>query len=673
MDDQIIRLVLQKLGFEGLDQLRADAAKLKGGLEALPEAYKKGEISASDLEKQSGKLAREFEAQTALLSRLEAAQASEARATDDAADATRSLVVTTDKATTAHHKLGESSEKAKGGMSGFGQSALQTGRIVQDFQAAGVMGIANNLEGLAMALGGGAGLAGALTIAATAYLVFKPQLVEFYNTLTGGSNKVPEAADALKRLEDRLKKVGDELDKLKEKQSLSNSELARFTELTKEQDAIEKQKEAAAAQKEATKKFEALKPGQQAADAKASAEGFSKAIAGRQEESIDALAEGLRLANQAAVTKAIARANVAEPGSEASRAALKDVKYYRDRSADDAEALEKNRSEVRDLMARIASEGKGADVSRAKSLMGFVPPEQRPAALSLGLDNATVEGREKIRKWIEDTEKSIKDLADDATMMAAEADKRAAANRAVDAAMAQNRELAKGPSVAEPPEPTRPAPVPRLVTPAQRRLAAAKQKRDAARQRKAIAKTTKDLGPSGGQMRAPKGFRSGVPISVTRGVKRAPTLDRPPVAPRPATAAETAAQAGRDAAKAAMIAKADADKAARRQSVQAAIDRAKAADAERRAHPRGPAGLMVGMGQPQGGGAGLGMLGGVMQKGNQLAAQGNMLDAGLLSIASVQGQRQQALAQQIGQLQQVMQRVMRDTNVSRPSMQRYGR
>lgn len=67
-------------------------------------------------------------------------------------------------------------------MAGLGQSLLQGGRALQDFQAAGFMGIANNLEGLAASIGLGPGIAGAVTALGAAFLAFKPQIMEFLSS-----------------------------------------------------------------------------------------------------------------------------------------------------------------------------------------------------------------------------------------------------------------------------------------------------------------------------------------------------------------------------------------------------------------------------------------------------------------------------------------------------------
>jgi hypothetical protein len=63
----------------------------------------------------------------------------------------------------------EASNKAAKGGANFGQAMLQSSRGIQDFSAAGLNGIINNLEGIAAAAGLGAGAAGGVTLLAVAF------------------------------------------------------------------------------------------------------------------------------------------------------------------------------------------------------------------------------------------------------------------------------------------------------------------------------------------------------------------------------------------------------------------------------------------------------------------------------------------------------------------------
>lgn len=86
-------------------------------------------------------------------------------------NATRAMVTldsSQKQATITTNGLGAASGKLRSGLVGNAQAMLQLSRGAQDAQY-GIGGMVNNIEGLVMALGGGAGVAGALTIAAVGF------------------------------------------------------------------------------------------------------------------------------------------------------------------------------------------------------------------------------------------------------------------------------------------------------------------------------------------------------------------------------------------------------------------------------------------------------------------------------------------------------------------------
>lgn len=92
----------------------------------------------------------------------------------------------------------------------MGQSMLYLGNSIQDFQAAGLRGILNNIPQVVMALGGTGGLAGALTVAAVAFESFRPQIDKFLEGLRGGAKDIGKYTTEIERLTGRveaLKKV----------------------------------------------------------------------------------------------------------------------------------------------------------------------------------------------------------------------------------------------------------------------------------------------------------------------------------------------------------------------------------------------------------------------------------------------------------------------------------
>src|SRR4051794_19063564 len=116
---------MQTIGTEGVDALRKKIEETTDAVGEVNAAFGRGEIDA-----------KHYDAE---MKRLAATQGS-LRQTLDGIE-----------------KLGGNSKRSAQGL-------LDLGRAVQDFQAAGLGGILNNIEGLARGLGMGAGLAGVLTI-----------------------------------------------------------------------------------------------------------------------------------------------------------------------------------------------------------------------------------------------------------------------------------------------------------------------------------------------------------------------------------------------------------------------------------------------------------------------------------------------------------------------------
>ncbi len=102
----------------------------------------------------------------------------------------------------------------------YSQSALQLGYVIDDLANTSgdwtrkLAAISNNLPGLIMSLGAGAGLAGVLGIVGTALIALAPMAKAAYAAMTG--NEAELAKDKLKEIEDHLKKVRDEFAKLRD-------------------------------------------------------------------------------------------------------------------------------------------------------------------------------------------------------------------------------------------------------------------------------------------------------------------------------------------------------------------------------------------------------------------------------------------------------------------------
>jgi hypothetical protein len=83
---------------------------------------------------------------------------------------------------------------------GGSQALLEFSRAAEDAQY-GIRGVLNNIPGLAMALGGGAGLAGAASLAAVAIATLGKRTYDFVTNAKG----IKEATDEMGRLDEKLK------------------------------------------------------------------------------------------------------------------------------------------------------------------------------------------------------------------------------------------------------------------------------------------------------------------------------------------------------------------------------------------------------------------------------------------------------------------------------------
>jgi hypothetical protein len=112
-------------------------------------------------------------------------------------------------------RLGTAAEGAGGRVASFGRTMIEASRFLQDFQAAGLMGVLNNIEGLSIALGLGSGLAGVLTIVGVAIQQFMPQIRDFLDSMRQGIPRemvdgVEDLGRQLDEAKKRFKELGDQ-------------------------------------------------------------------------------------------------------------------------------------------------------------------------------------------------------------------------------------------------------------------------------------------------------------------------------------------------------------------------------------------------------------------------------------------------------------------------------
>ncbi len=120
----------------------------------------------------------------------------------------------------------------------FGQSMLQGSRAVQDFSAAGIPGMVNNVESIAAALGLGASAAGGFTLAFVALEVVMrnwdtwfgeekaKQAAEFWSAMTPDEaqmTRLRETAELQQRIAENIKQIGEAREKeVQQQQALAD-------------------------------------------------------------------------------------------------------------------------------------------------------------------------------------------------------------------------------------------------------------------------------------------------------------------------------------------------------------------------------------------------------------------------------------------------------------------
>ena len=117
----------------------------------------------------------------------------------------------------------------------LGMATMFLGNSIQDFQAAGIRGILNNIPQVIMAFGGGAGLAGVLTVAAVAFEQFRPQIEKLAKEFGIGIGQAARYATEIEKLTEKMER----LDKTRKD---SANDWAEYREAEMQKQEIEKNK-----------------------------------------------------------------------------------------------------------------------------------------------------------------------------------------------------------------------------------------------------------------------------------------------------------------------------------------------------------------------------------------------------------------------------------------------
>jgi hypothetical protein len=223
MDEQVIQLSLQTVGTEKADAL----AKSFSAIAAA------GDFAATHVYE----FADSYELLDTTIGEAAAAQDQFNRELDE-------FIARTMKAETAVRSTSAAVAKSEKEKRAYTTQVQAAAFALQDFVSVNgslsqrFMAISNNLPMIIGGMGAlGAVIGGVVAVGA----VVGPHMFEYARSLVEVTTKVPEAADSLKRMTDRIKVNADELDNLQKKQNLTNSELARFNELTAENTRLEKE------------------------------------------------------------------------------------------------------------------------------------------------------------------------------------------------------------------------------------------------------------------------------------------------------------------------------------------------------------------------------------------------------------------------------------------------
>lgn len=243
-----IRLTVDLVGEERARALNVLLSQSKAETKALGDAFKATGGDLQDFIKKTGELASDQQKYRDAIKQIRdeerAARAEEKRQraelaaqkkAEDAAETQRVRALAREKREAAR-ATAEAERQAR--TTSGGNRMMEVGRFVQDFQAAGVYGVLNNLQGLTTALGWGAGLGGALTIAGVALQTFMPQIKEFFATLTEGG---VDATGVLTKLKEEL----SALERDPVKVSIDPSSLAMIkAQISDIEDAVKRAREA---------------------------------------------------------------------------------------------------------------------------------------------------------------------------------------------------------------------------------------------------------------------------------------------------------------------------------------------------------------------------------------------------------------------------------------------
>lgn len=280
--------------------------------------------------------------------------------------ATQKVTRSAERAAAAKKKLADADEEVKKGGANAGRSVLELSRGLQDFTQGGLPGILNNIEGLARALGGGAGLAGVMTAVGVAAYLASPYLKQFWDYLNETAEAVPKANKGLADYQAELAGVNKELGELAAKEKLTNDEFARRGVLLDQQRQAEKQVEAIGEREGILKRMRKFRPAAEVEAGKEFEEAVGEDVEGLQKSLYDVMIIGIH--------DGLARLDDAAKKKFAMAQKLADFPNTRKRLEEEGEAIMREAQDLRDAMMTRAQE---AIADAARGIPGAVEQLQK--------------------------------------------------------------------------------------------------------------------------------------------------------------------------------------------------------------------------------------------------------------------------------------------------------
>ena len=252
------------------------------------------------------------------------------------------------------------------------QGVMYLSNAFQDFQAAGLRGVLNNINQIATTFGMGGAFAGGLTFALVGIEALRPSITATLKSMMDGGNAIPKSTDVIEGYNNALKTNKDRLEELTKSQSLSNTELKEFNKLTAENVNLEKQLTAAKKERHVIEELMKMRaPGEEEKEKERA--GYLAELGGRQKDILREVTPGMRVRELGIIGDELNRLQPAGKKltdlPEATQQRIGQLRAY-EASLQRGDMPESLRTRIRGTVGRAIVEGKEADI---KTVLGALP------------------------------------------------------------------------------------------------------------------------------------------------------------------------------------------------------------------------------------------------------------------------------------------------------------